>query len=83
MPDNGQIERMNRTIKDATAKRYHHDSHDQLRAHRQLFVDACNHARRLKALRWRTPIEAIHAVWQQKPDLFHQPPGHYSPGPNI
>ena len=28
---NGQVERMNRTIKDATVKRYHHDSHDQLR----------------------------------------------------
>src|SRR3984885_5027862 len=28
---NGQVERMNRTIKDATVKRYHYDSHDQLR----------------------------------------------------
>src|ERR687889_455872 len=24
MPDNGQVERMNRTIKDATVKRYHY-----------------------------------------------------------
>ena len=45
---NGQVERMNRTIKDATVKRYHYDSHDQLRAHLHLFVDAYNHARRLK-----------------------------------
>ena len=30
---NGQVERMNRTIKDATVKRYHYDTHDQLRAH--------------------------------------------------
>ena len=29
---NGQVERMNRTIKDATVKRYHYDDHDQLRA---------------------------------------------------
>ncbi len=29
---NGQVERMNRTIKDATVKRFHYDSHDQLRA---------------------------------------------------
>ena len=28
---NGQVERMNRTIKEATVKRYHYDSHDQLR----------------------------------------------------
>ena len=30
---NGQVERMNRTIKDATIKRYHYDSHEQLRSH--------------------------------------------------
>ena len=29
----GQVERMNRTIKKATVKRYHYDSHDQLRSH--------------------------------------------------
>ena len=27
---NGQVERMNRTIKEATVKRYHYDSHQQL-----------------------------------------------------
>jgi len=29
---NGQVERMNRTIKDATVKRYHYNRHAQLRA---------------------------------------------------
>src|SRR4029079_3010669 len=28
---NGQVERMNRTLQDATVKRYHYDSHEQLR----------------------------------------------------
>ena len=38
---------MNRTIKDATVKRYRHDDHgDQLRAHLRNFVDAYNFARR-------------------------------------
>lgn len=32
----GQVERMNRTIKDATVKRYHYDSDDQLRQDLQL-----------------------------------------------
>ena len=50
---------MNRTIKDATVKRYHYDSHDQLRAHLALFADAYNHARRLKTLRGLTPYEFI------------------------
>ena len=42
---NGQVERMNRTIKDATVKRYHYGSHDELRRHLQLFVDAYNYGR--------------------------------------
>src|SRR3546814_12003387 len=33
MPDNGQVERMNRTIKEATVKRFHYESHEQLRTH--------------------------------------------------
>ena len=32
-PRDGQVERMNRTIEEATVRRYHHDSHGQLRAH--------------------------------------------------
>jgi len=36
---------MNRTIKDATVKRYCYANHDELRRHLQLFIDACNHAR--------------------------------------
>ena len=30
---NGQVERMNRTLKEATVRRYHYDSHHQLRQH--------------------------------------------------
>jgi len=41
---------MNRTIKEATVKRFHHDSHDQLRTHLADFIAACNFARRLKTL---------------------------------
>ena len=60
---NGQVERMNRTIKDATVKRYHYESHDDLRRHLQLFIDAYNHARRLKTLRGLTPYEHVCRVW--------------------
>ena len=60
---NGQVERMNRTIKDATVKRYHYDSHGQLRAPLQLFVDAYIHARCLKTLRGLTPYEFICQAW--------------------
>ena len=56
---NGQVERMNRTIKDATVKRDHYDSHDQLRCHLADFLDAYNFARRLKTLSGLTPYEYI------------------------
>jgi transposase-like protein len=47
---NGQVERMNRTIKEATVKRFHYDGQDQLRAHLESFVAAYDFARRLKTL---------------------------------
>ena len=37
---NGQAERMNRTIKEATVKRFHYESHDQLRTHVDDFIAA-------------------------------------------
>ena len=77
---NGQVERMNRTIKDAPVKRYHYDSHDQLRAHLALFVDAY-HARRLKTLRGLTPWEFVHQAWTREPDRFRLDPSHNTPGP--
>jgi transposase InsO family protein len=64
-PTNGQVERMNRTIKDATVKRCHYDSHDQLRAHLADFLAAYNLARRLKTLSGLTPYEYICKVGRQ------------------
>ncbi|SFL99803.1 Integrase core domain-containing protein [Methylorubrum salsuginis] len=78
---NGQVERMNRTIKDATVKRYHYDSHEQFRDHLQLFVDAYNHARRLKTLRGLTPYEFICQAWTKEPERFRLDPSHHIPGP--
>ncbi len=51
----GQVERMNRAIKEATVKRFHYNSHDQLRIHFGDFLPAYNFARRLETLRGLTP----------------------------
>jgi len=64
----GQVERMNRTIKEATIKRFHYDSHDQLRAHLADFEAASNLARRLKTLGGLTPCEYICKIWSSEPD---------------
>jgi hypothetical protein len=39
---NGQVERMNRTIKEATVKRYHYERHEQLENHLAGFINAYN-----------------------------------------
>uniref|UniRef100_UPI002431AFBA IS481 family transposase n=1 Tax=Paracoccus yeei TaxID=147645 RepID=UPI002431AFBA len=79
---NGQVERMNRTIKEATVKRFHYDSHDQLRRHLADFLAAYNFARRLKTLNGLTPYEYICKVWTSEPDRFIVNPIHQMPGLN-
>ena len=51
---NGQVERMNRTLKDATVKRYHYGTRTQLKEHVQAFLMAYNFAKRLKMLQQNT-----------------------------
>ena len=80
---NGQVERMNRTLKEATVKRYHYDSHDQLRTHLQMFIDAYNFAKRLKALKGLTPYEFICQCWTKEPKQFIVNPLNEMPGLNI
>ncbi len=67
---NGQVERMNRTIKEATVQRYHYDRHDQLEAHLADFINAYNYARRLKTLKGLTPYEYICKCWTSQPERF-------------
>jgi transposase InsO family protein len=73
---------MNRTIKDATVKRFHYEDHDQLRRHLSDFIDAYNFGRRLKTLRGLTPYEYIRKVWTSEPERFTLNPLHQMPGPN-
>jgi hypothetical protein len=79
---NGQVERMSRTIKDATVKRFHSDSHDQLRAHLGDFRAACNFARRLKTLGGLTPCEHLCKLRTSESDKFIVNPIHQMPGLN-
>jgi transposase InsO family protein len=80
---NGQVERMNRTIKDATVKRYFYETHDQLRTHLRDFVDAYNFGRRPKTLNGLTPFEFVCKRWTTDPERFRLNPLQQMPGPNI
>jgi len=80
---NGQVERMNRTIKEATVKRYHYDSHRRLKTHLADFINAYNYGRRLKTLKGLTPYEYICKIWTNDPNRFTLNPLHQMPGLNT
>ncbi len=80
---NGQVERMNRTLKEATVHRYHYETHDQLREHLGTFLAAYNFARRLKTLKGLTPHEFICKRWTENPDQFRLDPIHHKLGLNT
>lgn len=79
---NGQVERMNRTLKDATVRRFFSATHASLRAHLATFLDAYNFAKRLKSLRGLTPFERICQLWTEQPERFRLNPLHRMAGLN-
>lgn len=70
---------MNRTIKDATVKRYHYDNNADLERHLTDFVTAYNFARRLKTLKGLTPYEFICKIWKAEQERFKRNPLHQKP----
>jgi transposase-like protein len=78
---NGQVERMNRTLKEATIKRFHYETTAQLNIHLQTFLQAYNFAKRLKRLRGLTPYEFVCAEWRKNPSIFIRNPTDLTPGP--
>ena len=58
---NGQIKRMNKTIKEATVKRYYYNSHNKLREH-------------LKTFKGLTPYEFIVSCWENNPNHYNMGP---------
>ncbi len=76
----GRVERMNRTIKDASVTRLHCESHNRLRTHLADFLAACNFARGLKTPNGLTPCNHICKTWTSEPDRFVLDPIHQMPG---
>jgi hypothetical protein len=75
--------RADRTIKDATVKRFYYEAHDELRVHLADFVTAYNFAKRLKTLKGLTPYEYICKLWTNEPERFTLNPLQQMPGLNI
>jgi transposase InsO family protein len=80
---NGQVERMNRTLKEATVKKYYYQTHEHLKTHMQGFLMAYNFARRLKTLKGLTPYEYVCKIWTNEPERFSVDPFQHTVGLNI
>lgn len=80
---NGQVERMNHTIKATTVKHHRYDGHDQSRRHLADFVGAYDFGRRLKTLKGLTPCEFICECWTSGPQRFDIDPLQQMPGLNT
>jgi transposase InsO family protein len=78
----GPVERMNRTLKEATVKKYYYQPHHHLTEHLYAFLMAYNFAKRLKTLKGLTPDEYICKIWQQEPERFTINPCHHTLGLN-
>lgn len=78
---NGQVERMNRTLKEATVRHFHYATLDELASHLKDYLWAYNSARPLRSLKGRSPIGFILDRWAVEPERFHDAPDHYFPGP--
>ena len=74
---------MNRTLKEATVRRFHYASHDRLRAHRADFLNAYNFAKRLKTLRGLTPLEIVSKQWIAEPQRLLRSTDLLTAGLNI
>jgi hypothetical protein len=79
---NGQVERMNRTLKEATVKKYYYQAHEHLKTHMHSFLMAYNYARRLKTLKGLTPYEYICKIWTKQPERFNINPFQHTAGLN-
>lgn len=71
---NDQVERMNRTIKEATVKRYHYEDRAPLRQYLHYVIAAYNFGRRLKILKGLTPYAVICKQWARESEPFKYDP---------
>jgi hypothetical protein len=79
---NGQVERMNRTLKEATVKPFYYSSHPQLKAHLHAFLMVYNFSKRLKSLRGLTPYDFICRSFERSPLCFYINPFLFTVGLN-
>ena len=71
---NGLVERMNRTIKEATIKIYFYEDLSELKKHLMLWLLMYNYEKKLKSLNYSSPYDIILKEFDEKPSNFKENP---------
>jgi len=79
---NGMVEAMNKKIKANTAKRFHYDDVEALKAHLYAYILNYNFSLKLRAIGRMPPFEAILNFYRKTPDIFIINPDHLIVGLN-
>jgi hypothetical protein len=80
---NGQGERMQRTLNEATVKPSHNQTQQPWKAHRHALQRADNLATRLNTRQGLTPVEDLCQGWHKEPERFPVNPCHHTLGLNT
>lgn len=65
---------MNRTVKEATIRRFHYETSAELNTHLQSFLAVYSYAKWLKRLKSLTPYEFVCAEWRKNLIVFKRDP---------
>jgi len=77
---NGQVERMNKTLKDATIKMFQYDTVEQFQVNLHDFLNYYNCSKKLKAIGRKSPFTFLKEKYKLYPKLFTKNPDHYCVG---
>lgn len=70
---NGMVERMNKTAKELTVKRYHYRSVEEIASHLKRIQDYWNYYKRHKVLGLKTIPEVLKDYYDSQPNIFRVP----------
>ena len=80
---NGQVERMNKTLKYATIKMFQYDTIQQFKVNLHDFLNYYNCSKKLSALKRKSPFDFLKDKYTINPKLFNKNIYHHCVGLNI
>ncbi len=80
---NGQVEIINKKIKEHTTKKFYYENIKELKEHLYYYILAYNFKIKLKALKYKTPYEKIILEYKNNKDNFIKNPNQFIVGLNI